>query len=231
MYDLALVPGLNNTKGVFSGVVTALPPWVKVHAHDNPALDSIDDIARAWLKQLPERFWLAGFSFGGYVSLALLALAPERVQGIALICSSPTADSEAATLKRNTALQRVARGEYFEMVDAQASNAFHPDSLSNAALMAQRRQMVRDYGPECYAAHVRATSTRPDRTALLDGSCPTLIVSSAGDKVIPPSFVHDYAQRVPCAQIETVEGAGHLLPMERPAELARLLAAWIQRQS
>jgi pimeloyl-ACP methyl ester carboxylesterase len=77
--DLVLVPGLNNTHAVFDGVVAALPPAIHAHALDNPALDTVEAIAAAHLAALPARFWLAGFSFGGYVALAMLALAPERI--------------------------------------------------------------------------------------------------------------------------------------------------------
>ena len=59
---LALVPGLNNTSAVFDGVVAHLPAGITPHALDNPPLETVEAIAQAWLAQLPERFWLAGFS-------------------------------------------------------------------------------------------------------------------------------------------------------------------------
>lgn len=227
MQDLALIPGLNNTRAVFDGVLAALPAHVRGHALDNPPLDTVEAIAAHWLERLPERFWLAGFSFGGYVSLALLALAPERVRGLALVCTSPHSDSAAAAQRRIAALARVAEGGYFDMVEEQAGKAFHVDRQGDEALMARRRAMVRDYGPERYAAHVRATAARPDRSALLDGRKPTLVVTADGDQVIPPDSVRAYARQIPGARLEVIAGAGHLLPMERPAVLAGVLAQWI----
>ena len=75
-HTLVLVPGLNNTSAVFDGVVRALPPQVQARTVDNPPLETVEAIAQVLLQQLPERFWLAGFSFGGYVALALLEAAP-----------------------------------------------------------------------------------------------------------------------------------------------------------
>jgi len=224
---LVLLPGLNNTHAVFDGVVRALPGGIAALALDNPALETVEAIAQAHLAQLPERFWLAGFSFGGYVALAMLEAAPQRVQGIAMICTGPTADSPAARDKRLAALKAVAQGRYFELIEQQAANAFHPDSLKNVALMQARSAMVRAYGVTSYAAHVRATMARPDRCALLDGSRPTLVVTASHDTVIPPQTVAQYAAAIPGAQQHVVEGAGHLLPMEQPAELAALLADWM----
>ena len=124
-------------------------------------------------------------------------------------------------------LETVAQGRYFEMVEQQAANAFHPDSLGNKVLMQARSAMVLDYGPDRYAAHIRATMARPDRSHLLDGGKPTLVVTASHDTVITPTSVAAYAAAIPGAQHHVVQGAGHLVPMEKPAELALLLAEWM----
>lgn len=229
--DLVLVPGLNNTRAVFDGVVDALPANIRAHALDNPPLETVEAIAHAHLAVLPERFWLAGFSFGGYVALAMLAAAPKRIQGIALICTTPLADSPEVAGRRLASLQAVQEGRYFEMIEAQAPNAFHPDSLRNAALMAQRRAMVHAYGPERFAAHVRATAVRSDRRALLDGSKPTLVIAASSDSVFPASALASYALAIPGAEYTVIEQAGHLVPMERPAAVATALYAWVNKNS
>jgi pimeloyl-ACP methyl ester carboxylesterase len=225
---LALVPGLNNTRAVFDGVLAHLPASITPHALDNPPLETVEAIAQAWLATLPEKFWLAGFSFGGYVALAMLEAAPERVQGIALLCTAPFADSEAAAQKRLAALDAVAQGRYFEMVASQAGNAFHPDSLNDSALMAARQRMVQDYGPQTYAAHVRATAARPDRQHLLTGDRPTLVLAATHDRVFAPDTLQRYASEIPGARLHTVERAGHLAPMEQPAAVAAALQAWVE---
>lgn len=225
--SLVLVPGLNNTQAVFDGVVAALPAAVQATALDNPPLDTVEAIAAAHLARLPERFWLAGFSFGGYVALAMLAQAPERVQGIAMLCTSPFADSEAAAQKRIAALEAVAQGRYFEMVAVGVANTFHPNSLGNSSLMASREVMVRNYGAERYTAHVRATAARPDRSHLLDGSRPTLVLAASHDKVFTPATVAGYASTISGAMQAVVHEAGHLAPMEQPVEVAKHLARWM----
>lgn len=224
---LVLVPGLNNTAAVFDRLRAELPAHVPSQAVDNPALESVDAIAQLLLPTLPPRFWLVGFSFGGYVALALLAAAPGRVAGLAMVCTAPGADTPAASQRRQAGLQAVAEGRYFQMVESQAAAAFHPDSLRDQALMAERMAMVHGYGPERYAAHVRATIARPDRTALLDGSRPTLVVGGSHDSLFTPQVL-SYAQQVPGARQVTIEGAGHLVPMEQPAALARCLVDWIE---
>lgn len=225
---LVLLPGLNNTGAVFARLQQALAPvaGLQTWAPDNPALPSVQAIAQALLPTLPERFWLAGFSFGGYVAMALLDAAPERVQGLALVCSAPGGESPAAAARRQVALDALAQGRYFEMVQAQAGNAFHPDSLRDEALMREREAMVRAYGPETYAAHLRAAMTRPDYSHRIDGQRPTLAISSLQDAVFPPAAMA-WAEQRPGVRHERIDGAGHLLPMEQPQALAQVLARWV----
>lgn len=224
---LVLIPGLNNTASVFDGVVNAIKDTVQVQPVDCPALTDLHEIAHALLKQLSERFWLGGFSFGGYVALAMLELAPERIEGIALICSSPVADTPAQTSARQAAIARASQGGYLEMIEAQAVHAFHADSLTNDALMLQRRAMVQKYGVDRFVAHQKASIDRPDRSVLLDGTRPTLLVAATDDKVFPLAASAALADSIPGAELAVVEQAGHLLPMERPVQLAHALTRWM----
>ncbi len=203
---LALVPGLNNTAAVFDGVLAALPATLQAHAYDNPALESVEAIAAHWLERLPQRFWLAGF---------------------ALLCSAPQADSPEAAQRRLASLDAVAQGRYFELMEQSAPNAFHPDSLANAPLMEQRRKMVQAYGPDRFTAHVRATAARPDRSRLLDGSRPTLVLAASHDKLFAPAQMSAMAAGIPGARFVAIEGGGHLVPMEQPRAVADALAHWV----
>ncbi|MGD9942433.1 MAG: alpha/beta fold hydrolase [Burkholderiaceae bacterium] len=227
MPHLVLIPGLNNTAAAFDGVIAALPAAIQPHPVNCPALPSVDAIADALAAGFPERFWLAGFSFGGYVAMAILERYRARVQGIAMLCSTPFADSDAQRERRQAAIERARKGEHLAMVEAASANTMHPDSLKNPALVAARRAMVADYGAQRYIAHTQAVMARPDRSALLDGSLPTLVMTASHDQVVPPASVLGYAARIPGARTAVVEAAGHLAVLEQPAAVASLLAAWI----
>lgn len=230
-HPLVLLHGLNTTAAVFDGVRSALPATWSVQTPELPALADVDAIAAELLKALPERFHLAGFSFGGYVALALMALVPERVSGFALICSGPQADTAAQAVARRQAIDKAANGGHAQLVAAQTASAFHPDSLGNASLMQQRTAMVAAYGAERFMAHQEASLARPERAALLDGRVPTLIVAGSHDKLFTPENQRALAQGVPGAEFHLVPGAGHLLPMEQPAALAALLQRWVSASS
>ena len=224
--DLVLLPGLNNTAEVFKDVTFSLPSRIVANCPDLPALESVEALADFVLASAPKNFYLGGFSFGGYVAMAVLDRAPERVLGIALICSSPKSDSETQAAKRRVAIAGAQKGGYEESATA-STLPFHPDSLKNAALLERRRAIVKAYGAERYVAHCRACIARPDRTALLNGHIPTLLVTSSHDVVVPTAGVRALAVSTPGSKFVLIEGAGHLLPLEQPALLGVALTSWI----
>ncbi len=54
-----------------------------------------------------------------------------------------------------------------------------------------------------------------------------LIVRGDADRIVPASAAALYAERLPNARSETIAGAGHLIEMEQPTALARLIASFI----
>jgi pimeloyl-ACP methyl ester carboxylesterase len=54
-------------------------------------------------------------------------------------------------------------------------------------------------------------------------TAPTLVVRGAQDTLIPAAHAEAYAAEVPGAQLVEVDGAAHLLAIEKPAELAALV--------
>ncbi len=57
---------------------------------------------------------------------------------------------------------------------------------------------------------------------------PTLIVWGEHDKVISRATANQWKSALPNARVEIVKGAGHAIDMEKPAELAKLLAAFLK---
>jgi pimeloyl-ACP methyl ester carboxylesterase len=56
---------------------------------------------------------------------------------------------------------------------------------------------------------------------------PTLVVRGAQDTFLPAAHAETYAAEIPNARLEVIEGAAHLLPLEKPAELATLTRAFL----
>jgi pimeloyl-ACP methyl ester carboxylesterase len=230
---LVFVPGLNNSAVVWQPVIDALPSGLSATAVDCPPLDDIDDVAKALLAEAPDSFVAVGHSFGGYVVLAMLAQQPERLRGVVLVNATDNADSPETASARLAMADAARVGDYEELAMGRVDLVYHPDHLADAstleALLAARLVGVRGYGVERYIAHLRACSTRPDRGAVLAGSgVPVLVVAADHDPVVPTARQREMAERVG-AEFRLVETAGHMLPAEQPAALAREIAAWVAR--
>jgi pimeloyl-ACP methyl ester carboxylesterase len=55
----------------------------------------------------------------------------------------------------------------------------------------------------------------------------TLIVWGAGDRLIVPAYAARWGAAIPGARVETLEGAGHMLPYEQPEAFTRVLAGFL----
>ncbi|MCK0150865.1 alpha/beta hydrolase [Marivita sp. S6314] len=225
-----LLPGINNTAATFDGTRRHMPSAHAAKAVDLPALPDVDQIAQAVLADAPERFVVVGHSFGGYVALAILAAAPERVNGVVLVNSNDWSDSATAAAGREDKAQQAEAGAYADLADKASARAYHPDNAGRPDLMAERAAALTGYGAARFAAHQRASAARPDRGALL-ASCgkPVLIVTGDHDVVIPTERQTQMAERLGAAQV-IVAQAGHMLPAEQPQSLATALTDWAAAQ-
>jgi pimeloyl-ACP methyl ester carboxylesterase len=58
-------------------------------------------------------------------------------------------------------------------------------------------------------------------------SAPTLIIHGPADKLFSRAHAEAYAAEIPGARLVDVAGAGHMLPLEKPAELAALVREFV----
>jgi pimeloyl-ACP methyl ester carboxylesterase len=89
------------------------------------------------------------------------------------------------------------------------------------------------------AAMVAANDSRQMAAALWAARCfdsrewlerlqvPTLVVTGDADRVVAPRQAHLLAAGIPDAQLRSLAGAGHELPLSHPGELAHLVATWL----
>src|SRR5699024_10144084 len=123
--QLVLIPGLNNTALIWDDLEQHLPDYLQCTKITNPPLASVEDIAEELLTTLPDKFMLVGYAFVGFVALSMLEIAPERINGLILISTTPTADSDERIMARDKASQKANAGMYKEMINSQAEKIFY----------------------------------------------------------------------------------------------------------
>ncbi len=227
MAPVLLLPGLSSTPEVWDQVRAELPVGIVSHALENAALEDIDAIAAKILANAPPRFALAGFSFGGYVALAIAAQAAGRIDRLALIATGANADSPEASASRKRLIE-IAEKDYASIDGRMTKFLLHTDHVEDPAIHEIRSRMSKDYGATRFIAQQRAAMTRPARDAVLASiRVPTLIAVGREDKVTPLAQHEEMARRIPAAELVVFEHCGHLAPLEAPQELAQALTKWM----
>jgi pimeloyl-ACP methyl ester carboxylesterase len=178
------------------------------------------------LRQMPEKFYIAGFSLGGLLALELLRMAGNRVQGLALIASNAQAASEKSKRKsawlRRMWLDRgpseVARHVKPAYFHHEAKRRRHEGLVFDMALQTPRRSAFEEFA---WAAN------RPSGLQTLrEFEGKLLAVSGKQDRLCPPAWQRAMLAAQPRMQWIEFARCGHFLPLEAPAKLSHALKTW-----
>lgn len=228
MRDLVLLPGFMCDADLWADMATDLANLGKVHFGNVYQDDSLEGMARRVLQESPEKFVLVGFSMGGFVARVLSLMAPERVTGIAFVASSARGYSDEE-------IERRKRGGLPGNRPPRANGnpgvamGLHPDRERDPVLLDRLRGMQRRLGPEVRARQA-ALVRREAYADLARIACPALVIACRQDRLRSFAETERMARHLPHARFEVIEDCGHMAPLERPKELASLLADWIARE-
>ena len=194
---------------------------------------SLDDAARdvtALLDRLElEQVVLGGCSLGGYVTMAVLRAAPERVAGLVLIDTKATADApEAAQARRDLAERAESEGVSGWLADAMLPNLLSTETRETRPDVVETvRGLIDSQSGAGVAWAARAMANRPDSTdRLADVDVPALVIVGQHDAVTPPDAAQAMAESLPSGELVVVPQAGHLTPLEAPAMVTEAILGW-----
>ena len=226
---LVLIPGLLNDANLWSAQIAGLADIAEMRIADHTRHDSLDAIARSILAAAPVRFALAGLSMGGYVAMAILRIAPNRVLKLALLDTQARADTpERATLRREH-MAMVGRGRFLGVTDQLLKGFIRPDRLTDTRLTERIKQMAQNVGPDAFLRQQTAIINRPDsRPGLAKVRCPTLVLCGRQDQLTPIELSEEIAALIPGARLAVIEDCGHLSTMEQPEAVNGELRRWLK---
>ncbi|HTX46615.1 MAG TPA: 3-oxoadipate enol-lactonase [Solirubrobacteraceae bacterium] len=189
-------------------------PWeIEDLAHD--VLELMDALAL-------ERAHYCGLSLGGMVGMWLAANAPDRIDRLILLCTSPHMPPPSLWQERSRAVLEA--GSVEPLADAALERWLTPAFAdANPSVRAWVRSMLVDTPATGYAACCGAIERMDLREALPSIAAPTLVVSGAQDPSTPPAHQQLIAEAVPGARHEILDPAAHLAAVERPDEINRLI--------
>lgn len=180
-----------------------------------------------------ERATVVGHSLGGAVAAWLAAEHPHRVS--ALVLAAPSVNYESLN-RLDMLLAAPVMGPLMSSVVLAGAGV----ALSTGAL---RQRVALGLGlDEPYLRHVAGALLRPAtwrafaseqrmlirelpalERRLPSIATPTTVVSGSADRIVSPASARQLVAQIPGAQLVQLRGATHLLPQQRPAELAEII--------
>jgi 3-oxoadipate enol-lactonase len=236
---LLLGPSLGTSTDVWDRNVPALSERFRVVRFDNrgqgrspepPGPYEIGDLGRDTVA-LMDRLGIAraavgGVSLGGMVAMWMAAHAPERVDRVLPMCTSPYMP-QAPWAERAAAVRQANSTE--PIADSVVQNWLTPGYASEHP---DDREWLRGLlvasPPEGYASCCGAIERMDLREDLRQIDAPALIVSATDDPSTPPEHQRTIAELIPGARLETIPDAAHLANVQHPDTVNRLIIDFLE---
>jgi len=166
---------------------------------------------------------LGGLSMGGYVSLAFAKKYLPELRGLILTDTRAAADTPQGREGRNAMIELArTRGS------AAVAEQMLPKSIADPAFAPLARQIMEACPAQTVQFALAAMRDRSDYTDFLPMiSTPTLIIVGESDAITTPSMAETMRDAIPGATLAIIPGAGHLSPLERPAEVSAAIRRFV----
>ena len=180
---------------------------------------------------------LAGFDFGGPVAVAVWMLAPQRVRSLTLIATNLLTDTPVPFPLRIARVPLAGELAFRCLFSGAGADALW--RIATVDREAFPNRAFREYAKARELATTRRLFLRslremrslyaPIENALPTITVPTTVVWGARDPFFPIATGRRTASRIRDAAFVVVEGCGHFVPNERPAQVARAIGDTMRR--
>ena len=230
---LVLVHALGLSRLMWRDTIAALPPDRRVIAYDlrghdraagAPRVTDLGHFAADLERLLDElrlpAVHLAGLSLGGSIAQVFALSRPSRLVGLDLIAT--VAEAQPAFTQRAAAAERNGMAG---VLAGTLTRWFTPAALAvNGWPVRYARDLVQRTDVGNWAASWRALAGIDTLSSLGRLDLPVRVIAGELDPSSTPASMRAISDAIPRAEFTVVPGAPHMLSLERPADLADLLA-------
>lgn len=223
---LLLAPGFMLDADVWADMEGGLQRFGPLVFADTARDDTIEAMARRAIATTPAPFALIGFSMGGYIAREIVRMAPQAVTALVLVATSARGDSEVQARRKAAAAARAGALGFRGMSRSALSMSLHPDRAADAALLDRMQAMGARLGQDAFLRQSRL-DRHGDADQLGAIACPTLVVAGAQDRLRSLAEAEELHAGIPGSELTVIEDVGHMIPMEAPDMLLRVVGGWL----
>jgi 3-oxoadipate enol-lactonase len=175
------------------------------------------------------RLALVGHSMGGMVALDLIAGAPQEVDAMVLLATSPAFGRPDGAWQQEYLAQRLSPLDAGRGMARLAPGLVKGMASANAAHdVVARAAVLMSAVPEAtYRSALHAIVGFDRRASLAEIQVPVLCLAGGDDRNAPPSVMSAMASRIPNAKYRCLPGVGHLAHMEAPKLVNPMLVSFL----
>jgi len=171
-----------------------------------------------------------GCSIGGYVMLELWRRAPQRMRGLAFVCSKPQRDAEPNFVKRADTIARARAGEREALFDGMVQAATGATARTRRPGIVSELRARMTLTADAIVAVQAGLAARPDSgPTVATITAPVFGVAGGEDFAVSPAEMESFRAAPGGCDFHVLPGAGHFAAYEQPDTVASLLASWLER--
>lgn len=209
---------------LWTGLVKELEDIYDLEHLAMPVGENIDAIVDSLIGKLVSNdVNILGFSFGGYLASAIAIKIPSRIRKLVIVSNSPCSLSFHEIQNREHSLSIIRKYGYKGISSKKASSLLDGTVVNQNALDTILI-MDAELGEKALINQLVVGSERKDLALDLSelGISITLIYSES-DPLINSQWIMDFQSSSSNLTVVALPGSGHMLPLEKPLEMANLL--------
>jgi pimeloyl-ACP methyl ester carboxylesterase len=210
-----------------------LPVGGFVRVLDAPVLSMAQlasDVLRLLDKLEVREAVFAGCSIGGYVLLELWRKAPERMTGLAFVCSKPQPDAEANLVKRADNIAQARALGTGPLFDSMALNSIGKTAQERRPAIVSELRARMTLTQQAAVSVQAGLAVRPDSLPTVTTiDVPVLAIAGGEDLAVSPADMEAFNPAPGGCEFHLLPDAGHFAAYEQPRKVAALLAEWLRQ--
>ncbi len=171
-----------------------------------------------------------GCSIGGYVMLELWRHAPQRMRGLAFICSKPQPDAEPGLVKRAANIAIARQSGVSALFDGMAKLLVGESAQRRRPEIVAECRAHMTLTTEAFIAVQAGLATRTDSiptVATIEG--PVMAIAGGEDTAVASADMEALSSAYGGCEFHLIPDAGHFAAYEQPGRVAELLGPWLRQ--